>query len=114
MEIKNISQSIVFHDQTFTKRTLVVNKDILSFVLNLKQGQALPVHKHENSSLVMHVLSGSGEIKINDEVERLTAGSVVSAKGEDDFSIPKVDEDMSVFVVISPNPSNELYSRPIG
>lgn len=114
MDIKDINQSIVFHDQTFTKRTLVVNNDILCFVLNLKPGQVLPVHKHENSSLVMHVLSGSGEIKINDEVEKLIKGSVVSAKGEDDFSIPTVNEDMSIFVVISPNPSNAMYSKPIG
>jgi len=114
LDIKDINESIVFHDKTFTKRILVANSHILCFVLNLKSGQALPVHKHENTSLVMHVLSGSGEIQINDEVEKLVKGSVVSAKGEDDFSIPTVNEDMSIFIIISPNPSNEAYSKSIG
>ncbi len=114
LDIKDINESIVFHDKTFTKRILTANSHILCFVLNLKPGQALPVHKHENASLVMHVLSGSGEIQINDEVEKLVKGSVVSAKGEDDFSIPTVNEDMSIFIIISPNPSNEAYSKSIG
>ncbi len=31
-----------------------------------------PVHKHENTSLVMIVLSGSGQIQINKETENTT------------------------------------------
>ncbi len=114
MEIKNVSDSIVFNDKTFTKRILFATDDVLSFVLNMKRGHVLPVHKHENTSLVMIVLSGSGEIQINQEVEKLTKGSVVYAKGEDDFSIPSVTEDMTIYVTISPNPTNQLYSKEIG
>lgn len=114
LDIKNLNDSIVFIDNTFTKRVLFSNRDILCFLLNMKRGHVLPVHKHENSSLVMTVLSGSGEIQINDEVERLVKGSVVFAKGEDDFSIPSVTEDMTLYVTISPNPSNQLYSKEIG
>ncbi|HYE81907.1 MAG TPA: cupin domain-containing protein [Clostridia bacterium] len=114
MEIKNVNDSIVFNDNTFTKRVLFATDDVLSFVLNMKRGHVLPVHKHENTSLVMIVLSGSGEIQINNEVERLTKGSVVYAKGEDDFSIPSVSEDMTIYVTISPNPTNRLYSKEIG
>ena len=114
MEIKNVSDSMVFNDKVFTKRVLFATKDVLCFVLNMKRGHVLPVHKHENTSLVMTVLTGSGEIQINDEVEKLTKGSVVFAKGEDDFSIPSVTEDMTIYVTISPNPSNELYSKELG
>lgn len=114
MDIKNVNDSIVFTDKTFTKRVLFAANDVLAFVLNMKRGHVLPVHKHENSSLVMIVLSGSGEIQINDEVEKLTKGSVVYAKGEDDFSIPSVTEDMTLYVTISPNPSNQLYSKELG
>lgn len=114
MEIKNVNDSIVFLDNTFTKRVLFSTKDVLCFVLSMKRGHVLPVHKHENTSLVMIVLGGSGEIQINDEVERLTKGSVVFAKGEDDFSIPSVTEDITIYVTISPNPSNQLYSKEIG
>lgn len=114
MEVKAIKDSIIFNDSTFTKRTLYATNDILCFVLNMKPGQVLPVHKHENSTLVLHVLSGNGEVKINDEVAKLETGIVLYAKGEDDFSIPMVTTDMSIFVTLSPNPSNELYSKGIG
>ena len=114
MDIKNMKESMVFNEKTFTKRVLLANKDILCFVLNLIPGQVLPEHKHENSSLVFHVMTGSGEVKINEEVVKISTGSVVSAKGEDDFSIPTVTENLSLFVVISPNPSSHLYSQSLG
>jgi quercetin dioxygenase-like cupin family protein len=113
MDIKNINDSIVFSDKTLTKRVLFADKQILSFVLNLKAGQVLPAHRHENSSLVMLVLDGSGEIRINAERQRLEKGTVVLAKGEDDFEIPNVSKDISILVNISPNPSNELYSKEV-
>lgn len=114
MEVKNIKDSIVFNDSTFTKRTLFAVEDILCFVLNMKPGQSLPMHKHENSTLVLHVLSGKGEAKVNQETAVLETGAVLYAKGEDDFSIPTVTEEMSIFVTLSPNPSNAIYSKGIG
>lgn len=114
MEVKNIKDSIVFIDSTFTKRALVAVDDILCFVLNMKPGQVLPMHTHENSSLVLHVLSGSGEVKINQELVKLEEGTVLYAKGEDEFSIPSVTQDMSIFVCLSPNPSNPIYSKSLG
>jgi quercetin dioxygenase-like cupin family protein len=114
MEAKDIRDSIIFNDSTFTKRTLYATDDVLSFVLNMRPGQVLPIHKHENSTLILHVLSGSGEVRINDEIGKLEAGIVLHAKGEDDFSIPAVMTDMSIFVTLSPNPSNALYSKSLG
>ena len=114
MEIKNVNDSIIFNDRTVTKRVLYATKDVLCFILNMKRGHVLPVHRHENTSLVMIVLSGSGQIQINEETEKLTKGSVVYAKGEDEFSIPSVSEDMTIYVTISPNPTNQLYSKEIG
>ncbi len=62
-------------------------------------------------SIVFIVLTGSGDIRINKEVQRIEKGSVVMAKGEDDFEIPQVMEDIALFVTISPNPSQEIYSK---
>lgn len=114
MEVKNIKESIVFNEATFTKRTLIAVEDILCFVLNMKPGQALPTHTHENSSLVLHVLSGSGEAKVNQEMVKLEAGTILYAKGEDEFSIPTVNQEMSIYVSLSPNPSNAMYSKSLG
>lgn len=114
MDIKDIKDSIVLSEETFTKRVLFADDHVLSFVLNFKEGQTLPVHKHEKSTVVFLVLSGSGEVRINNEVKKIEKGSVVMAKGEDDFAIPKVYEDMSLFVTISPNPTNQIYSKELG
>lgn len=114
MDIKNINDSVVFSETTFTKRILYADRQVLSFVLNLKAGQTLPSHNHEKSTLVLNVLEGKGEIRINNEVERLEKGVFLSAKGEDEFEIPRVIEDMSLLVTISPNPSNELYAKELG
>jgi mannose-6-phosphate isomerase-like protein (cupin superfamily) len=114
MNFKNLEDSTVFSDTTFTKRILFANEQVLSFVLNLKTGQALPLHKHEHSTLIMLTLSGSGEVKVNSELEKIKKGSVVVVKGEDEFSVPNVDEDMSLLVTISPNPTNEMYSNELG
>jgi mannose-6-phosphate isomerase-like protein (cupin superfamily) len=114
MEVKSIKDSIVFNESTFTKRTLFAADDILCFVLNMQPGQVLPAHTHENSTLVLHVLSGKGEVKINEEIVALETGTILCAKGEDEFSIPKVTENMSIFVNLCPNPSNALYSKSLG
>lgn len=114
MNIRKLEDSIVFSDKTLTKRVLFANDQVLSFVLNLKPGQVLPVHRHEHSTLEMVTLAGSGEVLVNSEKEKLEKGSVVMARGEDDFSIPRVDEDMSLLVTISPNPTNDMYSKEFG
>lgn len=114
METKDIKSCIVFSDQTITKRILFAMPETLCFVLNLKAGQTLQPHKHENSGLVYHVLAGRAEIKVNDETTSVESGTVGYVKGQDDFAIPNVKEDLSLFVTISPNPSNELYSKSFG
>lgn len=57
--------------------------------------------------MVLTVLSGAGNIKINDNIQEMEQGAVVMANGQDDFGIPTVTEDMSVLVTISPNPTNK-------
>ncbi len=114
MDNRKIQDSIVFSDKSFTKRIIYDMKDVLVFVLNFKPGQELPVHKHETSKVVYKVLSGSGEIKINDSVEKVEEGTIGYVSGEDDFSIPKVDNDLSLLVTISPRPKNDVYAKDVG
>lgn len=114
MDIKKMDESMVFSDQTLTKRVLFADENVLSFMLNLKAGQTLPSHRHEQSTVVYTVMSGSGEIKVDNETARIEKGFVGMAKGEDDFEIPTITEDMSLLVTISPNPSNQLYRKEFG
>ena len=114
MENKKIKDSIIFSEAAFTKRIIYDMKEVLVFVLNFKPGQELPIHKHESSKVVYKVLSGSGEIKINDSIEKVEEGTIGYVEGEYDFSIPKVNEDMSLLVTISPRPKNDVYAKNVG
>lgn len=114
MNFRNIEGSIDFKDDHFTKRIIFDEEQVLSFVLNFKPGQTLPIHKHENSAVVFIVLQGKGEVKINDEVQKIHKDSVVLANGKDEFSIPMVEENLSLFVTISPKPNNTVYAKKIG
>lgn len=114
MAIKYLKDSIIFSEKSFTKRVIYSTEDGLCFVLNFKPGQSLPVHKHENSAIVVTVLAGEGKIKINNDESKLTEGAIILAKGQDEFSIPSVTKDLSVQVTIIPNPTDEMYSKNFG
>lgn len=113
MDFRNLENSIEFNNNQLTKKIIFSNEQILSFVLNLKRGQTLPVHKHENSSVVLNVLQGKGELQINDEIQKIQKGSAALANGKDEFGIPSVEEDLSLFVSISPRPNNTKFAQEI-
>jgi len=114
MNIKNISDSIVFSNDNLTKRIIFSDRQVLNFVLNLRPGQTIPAHRHEQSAVVLFALSGRCKIRVNDETQDIRDGAVLLVRGEDDFEITEVSDDTSLYVTISPNPSSELYSQPFG
>lgn len=113
MEMKNLMDHMTFSEKSITKKVLFADSNLLSFVLNIKPGQHIAAHRHEHSSLVIGVLAGKGEIAVGFERAWVNAGAVLTVKGEEDFGVPTVEENLSLFVTISPNPSNEIYSREI-
>ena len=110
----SVKDHMVYNDESFVKKILHSDRNILSFVLNFKVGQILPRHDHEQSTLMLFVLKGKGEARVNDVSYQLSQGTVLKADGPDVFAIPKVEEDMSVLVHLGPNPSNEIYALDIG
>jgi quercetin dioxygenase-like cupin family protein len=113
MKIEKISNKIVFSDKTITKRVLFAEDKVLNFVLNLSPGQGLPEHTHEKSDLILHVLSGEGEAFADGKIDKVYQGDVLYMKGEELFSLKNTgDENMSCFVIITPNPS-AIYSKEV-
>ena len=113
MKIGNIHDSIVFRDESLTKRILFADKNVLTFVLNLKPGQSVPMHRHETSTLVLTVLGGAGEIAVNREKSAVREGDFLTVGGEDDFGVPTVTNDLSLLVSLSPNPTDERYGKEV-
>ncbi len=113
MKIENLSSKIVYSDKTFTKRVVFNEDKVLNFILNMKPGQALPPHTHESSDLVLHVLTGNGEVTVDGINQTVSEGDVLYLKGEEVFSMKNTgDKDMSAFVIITPNPS-AIYSKEV-
>jgi quercetin dioxygenase-like cupin family protein len=111
MKLEKLSDKIVFSDKTFTKRVLFAEDKVLTFILNMRPGQGLPAHTHEQSDLVLHILSGEGEATVDGTIQKLSEGDVIYLKGEEVFGFTNSgDKDISCFVVITPNPS-AIYSK---
>ena len=113
MNNQNIKDYVLFRDESLTKKIIYDEEKVLAFVLNLKAGQSIPIHKHGTSALIYHVLGGAGELKVNEEIIKLEEGSIGLVAGEDDFSIPKIDQDLSLYVTISPRPEDDRYAASI-
>jgi quercetin dioxygenase-like cupin family protein len=113
MKVEKLADKTVFSDKTFTKRVLFNEDKVLNFVLNLKPGQTLPPHTHESSELIVHVITGEGDVTVDKNVHKVSGGDVLFCKGEEVFSVKNTGEaDMSCFVIIAPNPS-AVYSKEI-
>ena len=113
MEIKNFSDVIVYDPKTLTKKILFNTKESLCFVLNLMPGQTIPAHRHENSLLTAAVLKGECKIAVNQDQYTLSEGNVFMIEGQDDFAIPEVKKNLSLYVTLSPNPENPAYGQGI-
>ncbi len=97
---------MVYIDNTFTNRLLFSEEKILNFVLNLKPGQEVPLHQHEDSDLILHVVAGGGELAVDEKRENITVGDVIYCKGNEVFSlINNTKENLSCFVVLAPRPT---------
>jgi len=112
MKPKWLSEYIVYNDERLTKKIIYAEPDMLMFVLNLKPGQKLPRHGHENGTLAIQILAGNGTIKINDTPERLESGQLYYLAGTDMLEVPEVTENLSLLVTIAPNPSNPIFRQP--
>lgn len=113
MRIEKLKDKMVYMDSTLTKRILINEDKILSFVLNFKPGQGVPPHNHEESDILVHVIVGEGEMVVDGKSNRIVQGDVIYCKGQEVFSITNTGSmDMSCFVVLAPNPS-PVYSKEI-
>ena len=114
MKIEKISEKMVYSQDTFTKRVLFSEEKVLNFVLNLMPGQQIPPHKHEDSDLILHVVTGGGDLTVDGKTQNLTTGDVIYCVGEEEFSLKNnTTENLSCFIVITPRPVPKIYSEEI-
>lgn len=113
MNIKDMHAEMIYRDESLTKRILYEDKNALSFLLNLKPGHSIPRHGHEHSTLIIAVLQGTGVIQVNDEKANVKNGSFLTLTKADELAVPEVTENLTLFVTISPNPSNKMFAQEV-
>lgn len=94
-----------------TKKIIFDTKEILYFVLNLKEGQSIPKHRHEHSKMLLTVITGESEITVGDESAVLHKGDCVLVDGDKNFGISDVVGHFSATISICPRPDDERYSK---
>jgi quercetin dioxygenase-like cupin family protein len=111
MKLEKIADKMVYSDQSITKRVIFKENRILNFMLNLSPGQTVPPHNHENSDLLVHVLTGEAEMTVDDKTCTIVAGDIIHCDGKEMFSLKNNGKDnLSCFVILTPNPS-AMYSK---
>ncbi|SEP98015.1 cupin domain-containing protein [Natrinema salaciae] len=69
--------------------------------LRLEADERVPKHRHPESNVVLHVLSGAVELTLGDDTYDLEPGDVVRFDGDRDVS-PYAVEDSTALVVFAP------------
>jgi len=114
MKIEKIQDRMVYSDKTITKRLLFSEEKVLNFVLNLTPGQKLPPHTHEDSDLIMYVITGGGKLTVDGKTQDITKGDVIYTKGQETFSFENdTQENLSCFVVLAPRPEPKIYADEV-
>ena len=113
MELKNLNDYVKFKKESLTKQIIYSDSKVLCFILNLLPGHTIPVHKQENSVLTAIVLKGKAVLTVNGKDYELSDDSQLIIELTDDFGIPTVKEDLSLYVSLSPNPENPIYAKPV-
>lgn len=115
MKRVRVADISVLSVERFTKRVCFDDPQVLVFVLTFSAGQELPPHKHRNSSVVLYICEGSGEMVIDGTVSSIQQGETLLVGGDEELAVRNTGEAPLVLLVsLSPNPTNRAFSRELG
>lgn len=69
--------------------------------LALAEGEAIPAHDHPDREIVLYVIEGAIELRLDDEVHELAADDVVRFDGDRQIS-PRAVADSVALIVLAP------------
>lgn len=102
MKVENIEDYKIYSEAKFTKNDILNENKALAFTLNLKPGQEVPPHKHGESGLIIHILTGTGLLTADDKSKEVKVGDVIYCAGQELFSLKNIsEENMCCFAVLT-------------
>lgn len=102
MRMENIEAYKIYSEKGFTKKDILSEDKALAFTLNLKPGQNVHPHRHGESGLIIHVLTGLGILTADDISKEVKTGDVIYCKGQELFSLKNtLEENLSCFAILT-------------
>ncbi|OWZ82662.1 cupin domain-containing protein [Natranaerobius trueperi] len=96
------------------KRVIYKDTNVLSFVLNISGKEQLPEHTHGESTVLLKILNGNGEIHVDGTRENLTKGELIKLDGPEKMSVVNTGIDtLQIYVTISPAPKEEKFTKDV-
>ena len=82
-----------------------ISNDGLNKILKgrLEKGSSIGLHKHENTSEIIYVISGSGVVHCDGQTKIITAGDCHYCKDGSSHSISNPFDDELIFFAVIPN-----------
>lgn len=69
--------------------------------LTLEAGEEMPRHSHPDRQIVCYLVSGTIELRVDEESDTLTAGDIARFDGDHQIS-PRAIEDSTALLVLAP------------
>ncbi len=97
--VDNMDEDIMFADKSWgSYRVIAKGNTSLTVRLSIKAGACLSYHSHSNRDEIWNVVSGTGEVTVDDSKYEVSKGSVVSIKSGNKHMV-KAISDMEIIEV---------------
>lgn len=97
--VEKISSDVMFAEKSWGTYTVIdAQPGAMTIRVKIKAGNAMSYHSHEHRDEVWSVLSGCGKVTLNDEVQFISAGSVIQIPRKTKHSI-MAETDLTVIEV---------------
>lgn len=105
---------MVYPENKISKRMIYKDDLVAGFVLNIAKGAVLPDHTHFDCTVLIQVLKGSADAKVDKEPLFIEAGDLIQVEGREKISVTNTgSETLSLYVTLSPNPPSEEYTTDL-
>lgn len=85
MEMNNRKSAQQFNENRFTKIDMIKTEHSVAFMLNFLPNQEMKQHAHPDRELYLHVIQGTGDLFIDEEVIRVKEGDVIYCKSDEEI-----------------------------
>ena len=102
---------IIKPEVKISKRMVYKDDKVIAFVLNIASSESLPRHTHFQSTVLIKVIQGEGQLLVNSEKVPIQSNELIQLDGPESMSIDNTGDDhLVLYVTISPAPPEEKFA----